>query len=107
MAAIDRDRVDQLHTESFSWKLIIAEDQKVIDRTLLRWKNSNGFVDPQCHRGTDRASSGSDAQGAYYIILEDQKVIDRTLLRWRNSNDFVNPQCHRGFDSALTIHCWI
>ena len=55
MAAIDRDRVDQLHTESFSWKLIIAEDQKVIDRTLLRWRNSNDFADPQCHRGFDSA----------------------------------------------------
>ena len=47
MAAIDRDRVDQLRTESFSWKLIIAGDQEVIHRTLLRWRNPNDFLDPQ------------------------------------------------------------
>ena len=88
MAAIDRDRVDQLHTESFSSKLIIAEDQKVIDRTLLRWRNSNDFVDPQCHRGTDRASSGSDAQGAYYLewhwtwLSESMSRYNEEMARW-------------------------
>ena len=61
MAAINREKVDQLRTETFSWKLIVGEDLKVIDRTLLRWRNSNGYVDLNFIEGLlDRASSESD-----------------------------------------------
>ena len=46
METIDRIKVDHMRAESVQWK-DIATDQKVSYSTLLRWRNSIQYVDPE------------------------------------------------------------
>ena len=46
METIDRIKVDHTRAESVQWK-DIATDQKVSYSTLLRWRNSIQYVDPE------------------------------------------------------------